>query len=267
MKSVLHLTNSQRKEASVRPLMVCIPGGSCFSSQAWGDTAPLLEEYDVALLDLPGLGEAPAPLSYDYEAVLSSVESELKKLNRSVVLLGHSFGAIYAASIATRTNSLKVEGFVGVAGPVSAQAYTLIGPHADSHLTQEVRDAEAAFFSNPSEEGWKRCLSLWGPSYFSEARREEGVRMLLNDKSGYEMMMAIAAPVMGGQVQLNLETSLKEFPGKKLFIGGRNDCVVPLEAMKLDASTTGSELLVFDAPHRIPLEAAGELADAISERF
>lgn len=194
-------------------------------------------------------------------------KKKLRKLGRPLIAVGHSFGAVYAASIVTRANGLKIEGFASIAGPVSAKGYEMIGPHADRFLTDETRGAEKRFFSNPTEEGWKHCLKLWGSSYFSAERLEEGIQMLVSDQSSFSLMLAVAVPIMAGQIQLNLEQKLAHFRGPKLFVAGRNDRVVPLEAMNLDSESTGSQLVVLDAPHWIPLEKATALAELFFDTF
>jgi pimeloyl-ACP methyl ester carboxylesterase len=269
MKAASHLFPSLSPDASTRPTLVIIPGGPCFSSATWTPIGTLNESFDILKIDPPGTGAAPKPNEYSFDAIVESIISELVTLTKPLVLLGHSFGALYAGACLSKMDTSAMAGFVSVAGPLSMHAYSFVGPHIARSVSASIVKAQSEFAASPSEDRWKHCLREWASLYFSDPFLEAGTKLLLDDVSDFRVFQSVTLANAFESTRGNsaLE-SLKGFPNRKILIAGSNDKVIPAEALEHDARAIhGVVEVIPDASHWCFYEKPSAFSQIILKHF
>ncbi|HEY1762150.1 MAG TPA: alpha/beta hydrolase [Acidimicrobiales bacterium] len=195
-------------------------------------------------LDLPGFGASPVPDvaggARHYAELIAPALREIA--SEPVVLVGHSFGGTVAVVVASEHPEL-VSSLVLVASPVvrkrgSARApfeYRAVRWLAEHHLVNEVR--------------------------LERARQKYG-------STDYKRAQGIMRDVLVASVNESYEAELQRLEMPVTFVLGERDLDVPLAV-----ATTASGLVpgpttlheLSGIGHLVPLEAPGELVDAVAK--
>ncbi len=164
--SRLHIVRSPAPEAQKRPVLVLIPGGPGLSSVTIKPLEILSSHFDLIFVDPPGAGQSPTHVlgrpetdPYEmYEWFIRHLHKNLSRTvaqffgGRSIILLGHSYGGVFAADLAARyaTASPPIVGLIPISSFLSRSAHTIA---ADNR--------EHARRNDPSYEKYKAMVMDW----------------------------------------------------------------------------------------------------------
>ncbi len=145
--STYYLERSAHPAAPQRPILVLIPGGPGLSHVTLSQLGEMKQDFDLIFVDPPGAGpEAPLHV-YDgvqdnrfehYDEFIDQFSAELAEISaylnhRPLVLLGHSYGGVFAAEVAAR-NGIKQT--INLAGMVALSSYL---SHDAYKVTEQIR--------------------------------------------------------------------------------------------------------------------------------
>jgi len=91
-------------DAKLKPVICFLPGGPGLSSQTLRSMELLKRSFDLAFIDPPGTGSSPGTPAANFNEVVDSLNVAIKNLNREIILVGHSYGGIYAGALALRAD-------------------------------------------------------------------------------------------------------------------------------------------------------------------
>jgi len=140
------------------PVVLFLPGFVGTASTTFGhQMAALAGECTVVGLDLPGMGDSPAPASLDLAGYADVAAGVLRELDAgAATLVGLSFGGAVAIALADRDAGL-------VRGLVLAGAYAgWAGSLAAEEVARRVAISTAVARASPEER-----VAMMGPSMFS----------------------------------------------------------------------------------------------------
>src|SRR3712207_5032414 len=107
----LTLVKSQNSSADTRPTICLLPGGPGLSSYTLRSLDILSRSFHLAYVDPPGTGGSKAREVTTYKNTIEDIATLLKRVRSSLVLCGHSFGALYASDL-TRNHGLNIQGLI-----------------------------------------------------------------------------------------------------------------------------------------------------------
>lgn len=244
------------------PVLALLPGGPGCSSRGFARLAAALGARPRVLVDPPGTGEASRPDRFDYGALLADIESALGSVGRPLVLIGHSFGGIQAADLTVRGH-LPVRGLVCLATPFSTDSLQAMGRQHERHRTPEAIEREKAYAANPCRETFQAMNLSYLNFYFSKGHESEGRALLEADPFSWEAYRDATAEGIGKAEELG--TAVAEWNGPKLFVAGREDLLLPWEALEQDATRGGFAFHLVDGGHFLMFEKPGDTAKVIEE--
>jgi pimeloyl-ACP methyl ester carboxylesterase len=265
----LHL--SQDSAARSRPVLCLLPAGG-LSGKSWGPIDILLQSFDVAVVDPPGTGGLAAEDKSTLEGDVAAIETELKKLQRPLVLSGISFGFIYAIDLAHRRN-LDVKGLVGFSVVLSNKgidfAKSLYQLQIDA-IVQEgasIPAATRAFHFRPSETTFRRLLDLQAPFFVGESNVEMVRAILREDSSSFRNYHQVVLPFFHGP-RADYIRRLRLFEGKKVLVAARGDRMVPSISIEADAlETLCAFRIIENAAHFVSYDQPESVAEVFESFF
>ncbi|MEZ4752084.1 MAG: alpha/beta hydrolase [Bdellovibrionota bacterium] len=258
-------TSKIRKLATTVPNpglpLVLLPGGPGLSSRTMDSLAALHENRDLYFIDPPDTGEAGTPEDFDYGATLLDLKSALSELDFPKILLGHSFGGIWAAHLYD-TGALNIQALICLAVPFSERAFTEVRQQYEKHASQEAFAWEKKFLDNPNE----HTLSSWtqelGRLYFNEPNIARGKAMLAADKFSAKLFLGCMSE--GAMTASALLPKLKTAAIPKLMLAGQSDLYTTPESLALDAEIGGFEFgTVPEAAHFVHFDSPEPACEAI----
>lgn len=264
MSANLRYQQSKNLEAAQRPLVVLIPGGPGLSSKTLVGFEKLSRSFDLVFVDPPGTEGQEEPSNPTFESILHSIESELLKIDRSIILLGHSFGGFQAAKLVTRAR-LDVVGLIGCAMPLSEPTFKEIGKQYEKFRTPELTRAEAAWAKAKSKQTMKEWFASYGLLFFTPSSIEMGQRIILEDDVSLETFVKIRGDLIG---HIEVIQALKLSPIKKLMIAGELDNLIPTNLLQSDAKAGGLEFYkIQNAGHFMNFDQPEAVAELIEREF
>lgn len=138
-RSTFYFERSTSDMSARRPILVMIPGGPGLSHRTLEPLHHLSTEFDLLFVDPPGAGILSKRHVYRrveqnrfelYDAFIKQLAEQLKEVsrllgNRRLVLMGHSYGGIFATEVASRYGQdLKLAGVVPISSYLTHEAYT-----------------------------------------------------------------------------------------------------------------------------------------------
>jgi pimeloyl-ACP methyl ester carboxylesterase len=194
--------------------------GFCESKALWPDfTAPLVADYRVVLIDLPGFGDNDQPQpDYSMESAAAFVQQTLKalRINKSLVI-GHSLGGYVALALAEQHPEL-------LAGLVLFHSSAL----PDSEEKKDTRNKTMAFIQ---KQGLDTFMDTFVAPLFYEGNRESAKKAiaLLTRIGKQTSEQAVLGTIVGMRDRPDRSPVLQGATYPVLIIAGKQDPAVPLE--------------------------------------
>ncbi len=235
LKSHLHLVaRVGKRPQSADPVFVFLPGGPGLSSQTMRSLEELKRSADLVFVDPPGTGgHGPADFTQfrsrdAFWEVLRSIEVELAKLNRPLILVGHSFGGFYAGSIALRDslNGLDIRGVVFIATALRKNTFNTIMPErirlyekaqSGQHGFSPLAHARMHYMNEPSAANYAEWVANYGLLIFSEESLSQGRRLILGDPQHGKPADQVC-PRSSAHVRMNWEERQRNFSRRARWI-------------------------------------------------
>jgi pimeloyl-ACP methyl ester carboxylesterase len=219
------------------------------STRYWGDRYDLLAtEHRLILVDLLGFGRSPWPAGVDYtlEDQLAWLRRTLvrRKATRNVTIVGHSMGAIVAATYAARYPD-EVTRLVLAGTPVFRN------PEEARQRIRSMSPLAALFSINPffAREG---CMTIQAlrpvllpllPLLMKDRQPEVAQDALLHHWPSFRGSMQDIL------LRTPITDPLRRIGPKTLLVHGLEDAVTPLSRMRALARETGARLIVVAGGH------------------
>ncbi len=219
-----------------RPLLVLLPGGAGLFCDSLNDIRQEFAGDDLLCIDPPNESD-----DWSYSALLRYVESKLPR-DRDLVLVGHSFGGIQAADIATRRP--RVVGLICLAAPFSKVAFASINQEFSKKMTPELELAGKEFNERPSDESFKKWLASYGTLYFYPDHAHAGAKMLLTSPANHRAFLD-SCDEAGQKEHLLDEVRKSKFA--KAFLYGASDELFVKQTARIEGERGGFE--VHEIPH------------------
>ncbi|RNI26199.1 alpha/beta fold hydrolase [Rufibacter latericius] len=206
-------------EAGTGPALVFLHG-FCESKDVWTDfIKPLVHQFRVIALDLPGHGESPATQDFSMESQARQVQETLKELQvEKCLLIGHSMGGYVSLAIAELFPELL---------------YGLCLFHSSALPdTEEKKDSRNKTAEFVQKHGIDKFMDSFVAPLFAESNR-------VSCADAIEKMQAIGKATPQETVLGCLQAMrdrpdrtevLKTTAAPVFFIAGKEDPAVPLEA-------------------------------------
>ncbi|MFD2246301.1 alpha/beta fold hydrolase [Pontibacter ruber] len=233
--------------------------GFCESKEVWTNfVRPLQQKFNTITLDLPGFGNNTAERSdYSMESMADYVKDALEELDvRKCILVGHSMGGYVSMAFAEKYGNL-------LRGLCLFQSSAL----PDSQEKKENREKTIDFVERNGVE--KFIQSFVEPLFYS------GNRERLQQEIEMMKQLGKATPqqsVSGGLAAMRDRPDrthiLKDANFPLLFIFGKDDPAVPLEAALQQCHLPGNSMAYFlaETGHMAMFERAYETRKAL-EKF
>jgi len=226
------------------PVRVLWLHGWARRAEDFGSAANLLAERGVAsvALDLPGFGASPLPARAGgaryYADLLAPAVTEITE--GPVVLVGHSFGGRVAVVLASKHPKL-VASIVLSGAPLLRRATGRRAPQAYRWWR------------------WLRARGLVSEARLEAARQKYG-------SSDYRRASGVLRDVLVASVNESYESELANVRVPVTFVWGEDDNEVPPDIAERARALVRGESSLRIIPgigHLLPLEAPGELVDAV----
>jgi pimeloyl-ACP methyl ester carboxylesterase len=248
---------------SLAPALVLIPGGPGLSSLTLRSLELLHRSFELYFVDLPGTNGVPYDRNRSFDELCVELASELEKLKKPVIALGHSFGGFYAADLALRSSLVK--GLACVSVPFSMHALKTASERFETSASPALIAAGDRYDANPTDATFAEWLSHYGEFYFDPATRAAGCKLLLRDSVSSRFFKNNRKDAI--QMEPMLER-LAQWNGKKLFIAGAQDALILSSIQKEEASVADAQFVeIPDGNHFVTFDQPEALAQAIEKFF
>jgi len=243
-----------------KPLLCFFPGGPGLSGSCLGDLSAFTAFQSIVMNP-----SQTAPL--DFASVVTGMESQLAQTQRPLILVGHSFGGLYATELLIR-GKLNIIAWVGLATSVTAEGFSGV---RDRYLAQEsvaMATARETFYANPFDEEFRDWLVALAPVYFAPETRDQGISLLRQDKLSAKAYGEISESLSHHSILTTGAQMLKGFTGKKLSLAGSNDLFFPPELIQEEAKLVGAHSLTVEGSHHfLTVDRPAEVARLLNQAF
>lgn len=222
----------------------------------WDGVRTHLDRTDVTALGLPGLG-APAPAGFraTKEDYVAWIVARLEQEDEPVDLVGHDWGCILTARVASLRPDL-VRTWAGGSGPVT--------PEYAWHPWAEV-------WQSPADgEQWMADLDpAWFAEQLTALRMPEQIAAEVAGRWDDAYKASVLALYRSAvHVGAEWEPGLKAITSPALVFWGAEDPSTPaVFAERLASAVDGARVVTFDAWHWVPLQRPAELAGALETHW
>lgn len=221
--------------------LVLIPGGPGLSSNSIRAFDNLASSYQLHYLDLCGTNDTIFQIS-NFEDICLHIKSYMEKLDGKKFILGHSFGGFIASKVSLLTNC---DGLICLATPFTTEALNAAGDSYTCKQSVELNNSEEEWINNPSDKTFKNWLSEYQNLYFNDVCF--GRELIQKDNVSYRFFLQNRGDIKNNQ---NLLDELFFWKGRKLFIAGENDGLLPTSILQNDSLKGGFEFKsIPDANH------------------
>jgi pimeloyl-ACP methyl ester carboxylesterase len=224
-----------------------------------GCCAALKQSFDTVLLE-------PLAGSVSFLQVVEDLERQIERLGRSVILVGHSFGSLYATALVTRAR-VPIQGWVGMCMCTTAKGWGVFEARALSLQTPERLAAQNAFYATPTAGNFRNWLKSLASIYFSAAKRDLGAKMFNSIPVSAQAFLSVLQS-MGPNVFFEGTEKLLQFTGTKILIAGGDDKFFPAEELATEAKAVGAELVSISGSHHfVTIDNEAAVAKALTTYF
>lgn len=257
-------TNLKKVNCESKVRLCLIPGGPGLGSASLESLRILSRSFDVMAFDPPGTGSSSSKPDQTFESNLELLEDRLIGED-DVLLVGHSFGGLYAAAIAQR-DRVPVSGIVLLGTPLTVEAMAYAGAQYEKHASAESKSLGQSFQNSPSDAGLRRWLASYGSLYFAPENVESGRSMLLAVGVSHAAFLNIRVSKL---LQENdFPAVLRTWIGPKLMLAGEHDRLLPPSVLQKDAERADAGFsLVKGAGHFMGFDQPEAVAQLIETNF
>ncbi len=210
--------------------------GFCESKALWNDLiSKLPEKFNCVALDLPGFGENLAPVDdYSMEAMAEAVHAELKQRHiKKCILVGHSLGGYVSLAFAEKY-------------PKMLQGMCLFHSSAlaDTEEKKAARNKTIEFVKKHGVELFMASFvaPLFAPENRDKCKKDIDKMVKIGQATPEESIIKGLRAMRDRKKRLKV---LKEATFPVLFIAGKEDGAVPLEATLEQCHLPGNSTTVF----------------------
>lgn len=266
MKSDVHFVPGEHPLSSSKPALVFIPGGPGLSSRTLRSLEILKRSTDLFFVDPAGTGTTSAIQAPSFEGMVESIEKELMSLgHRPLLLVAHSFGALYAIEL-VRRGYLNLESLFLIAPALTPKSYQIATENYLRHLTPEMKAAAEQFEKAPSDTHFAHSLATYRTLYFCPSNAEAGYHLLLEDRASAASFSLIQT-ISRASTNRFLE-ALTEVRLSKTILVSTCDQLLSFDQLKSEAELSGSRFLTIDgAGHFIGLDRPEKVAELIEDQL
>ncbi len=263
---MVKFTHFPCREANA-PSLVLIPGGPGLSSLTLHSLAVLCRSFNLQFVDLPGTNGVTYDKNRTFSDLSDEISSKVMKLDGTVFILGHSFGGFLAAKVAL--SSPNIAGLVCISTPFTRLSLNLAGQNYAARMSPVLTAAEKKWRERPSDSSLAEWLAEYGELYFSQAKLVAGQEMLKHDPVSHRLFLSLRQDAEQMEPLLD---ALASWSGKKLFLAGENDTLLPAEALRADSTGGGfayhsipgaHHFVMFDQPESV----AGVIEEVLATEF
>lgn len=245
---------SGKKDA---PVLILIPGGPGLSSATLRSMDILSRAFNLVYVDFSGVNGTPYDGDKSFDELSNELEAELRKINGSKFVLGHSYGGFFAANLSFK---LKLDGIICISTPFSEKSLMAASENYTAKKSQALSSAEMEWESMQNDKSLAKWFSEYGQLYFM---KPEGKDLLLTDKVSAQFFVANRSDAIQRESMLPL---LKLDATKKLFIAGKQDGLLPEAVLKEDADLGGFNFVsVNNASHFVTFDQPESVAGLIED--
>lgn len=224
-----------------RTHILLIPGGPGLSSNSIRAFDNLAPSYQLHYLDLCGTNDTIFKKS-TFEDICYQIKCYMDQLDGKKFILGHSFGGFIASKVSLLTNC---EGLICLATPFTIEALIAAGDSYICKKNVELNKSEEEWVNNPSDKSFKNWLSEYQNLYFNDI--DFGRKLIQKDNVSHRFFLQNRSDIKNNQ---NLLEELSFWNGRKLFIAGENDGLLPTSILQNDSLKGGFEYKsIPDANH------------------
>lgn len=228
-------------------------GGPGFPSHHFSDLAEKLsEKYQVVLFDQRGTGYSSLKEKNNSTVTLDLMVQDLENLRKhlnheKIILMGHSFGGMYAMSYAASYPEHVKRMILSHSGGMEIDMINDVGQRLRSNLNEKDRaDLNTLSQSlNPDIYTMHRAKII-APAYVYNRELAESVYKGLAFKSRFYPEVNLLVYQDMRKNGLNLTKKMQSFEKPVLIIHGANDIVNPKVARHADKTFPDSKLLMLD---------------------
>lgn len=249
---------SENKDA---PNLVLIPGGPGLSSLTLRSFDVLQRSFHLHYIDFPGTNGNP----YTKDRTFGELSRELLKITNSLpgktFVLGHSFGGFFASAVAY---GIDASGLICIATPFTKKSLQCASENYENKKSNALIQAEKIWSDNPSDLTYTKYLAEYNDLYFSPHTLDMGRKMLLEDPASSAFSIANRSDASKAESLLECVCCL---PIKKLFISGKNDALLNLKDLEVDAEKGAFNFKVVENANHFVMFDQPEIVAGLIEEF
>lgn len=260
--SALNFVQGRSKSISL-PVICFVPGGPGLSSETLRSMDFLKRTFDLAFIDPPGSGAARGSPAANFNEVIDSLRQSIKKLNRPVILVGHSYGGIYVGALALIAD-FPLKGVVFVDTVLIPEGWDVVERQYAQFAGEDYQKAKQAFKDAPSEETFKNQMVQSSFMFFQPDYIESGRQLISRDRMGWRSAMAIESDP---SETMEFAKNLKVLQIPKITIAGEFDRILPADFLKKQAAEVNSKFFLVHSGHFPTFENPEEVARIFEAQF
>lgn len=242
--------------------LILIPGGPGLSSNTIRHLDLLLSDFNLHYVDFPGTNLIPYRSKKSFEELLFLLSEEVSKIEGECISLGHSYGGLFACSLALKK---VVQGVVCLGVPMSPESLEIASANYFKADLPKLKLSADVWNKEKSDQNFVNWLSEYEHLYFSDEKIKEGKELLKNDYACAQFFIDNRSDILN---KISIFQSMKDWSGHKLFIAGKEDGLLSLERLRNDAAALGFDFkVVSKASHFMTVDQPMKVYQLINEYF
>ncbi len=250
-------------QKAVGPSLVLIPGGPGLSSGTLRSLDMLKRSFHLYYVDFPGTNGVEADQSASFASLSRDLVDRVSNIKGPVFLFGHSFGGFFSARVAL--DLPKIGGLICAAVPFSAESQKSAYVNYIDAKRGALATAESEWERAPSDSSFSVWLSEYGELYFQKENVQAGKILLATDRCSHALFLSIRGEA---KKMDSMAVELREWGGKKLFLTGAHDGLLPNDILQRDAERLGFAFRsIVNASHFVAFDRPEVVAKSIEDFF
>lgn len=241
------------------PKIFILSGGPGLSSLTLRDLDLLSRRFELIYIDHQGTNGSVYLGPKTFSELSTALFEIIKNESGEKFILGHSYGGFFASEMMLRK---AVSGLICISTPFSKDALLTANNNYTANMTSELSEAEVYWSENQDDKSFAKWLSEYGVLYF---RNTKGKDILLVDKVSSSFFKDNRADVLDKESML---VSLGKIEGKKIFICGKDDRLLPSTILKGDAQLGKFDFFeIENASHFVTIDQPESIASLIENEL